>query len=284
MNHNSKACSAHVTLKRGRVKEYGSDRSVHLKDGQEFEIELFNPHPKSVLAKIFINGSPIGGGGIVLRPGQRIFLERYLDDDRKFKFTTYEVENSREAVEAIAKNGNVEVQFFYEAAPHHGTITISPNSTTNFWQWGHSTGGYVPRDWTYNTCNTTTNPNNSNSLTTFNLNSSSDFTTKSFYCNTNSFQNAAADFYKSMSQDSIGGSLASSSLETGRVEHGSRSKQEFTSVNETFNAWYSEVTYLKILPFSQKPVEASEIRNYCPHCVPGFAKLPGNIALSAAIN
>ena len=60
------------------------------------------------------NGKEISQAGLVIRPGQRIYLERYLDIAKKFKFETYEVEDSNESKEAIAKNGEVKVEFFYE--------------------------------------------------------------------------------------------------------------------------------------------------------------------------
>ena len=61
---------------------------VFLTDGDEFEIELFNPTQNKVLAKIELNGKSIGSG-IILRPGERVFLERYLDEAKKFLFETY---------------------------------------------------------------------------------------------------------------------------------------------------------------------------------------------------
>jgi len=81
--------TAHITVGKQRLKQNGS--VVYLKDGDEFEVEIFNPQQNSVLAKLKINGNYIGGGGVVLKPGQRVFLERYLDEARKFKFETYEV-------------------------------------------------------------------------------------------------------------------------------------------------------------------------------------------------
>lgn len=69
-----------------------------MKNGSEFELELFNPKQTTILAKIKINGSYIGGGGIVLRPGERVFLERYLDDAKKFLFETYNVDGGSSEV------------------------------------------------------------------------------------------------------------------------------------------------------------------------------------------
>jgi hypothetical protein len=230
-----------------------------LKPNQEFEIELYNPHQKSVLAKIYLNGISIADGGLVLRPAERVFLERYLDDNRKFKFGTYEVENSKEALQAIAKNGDLKVEFYYEQEPQgwygNGTITInqpypyqSPYNGT-----GQSPFNIDP--WVGGVTNTggyggtlTTNGNNlfaSNSSAKVGL----DF----------------SDGYACCDSMNVSYS-ATPSIETGRVEKGAISSQALVTVNENFNSWVSETETLKILPFSQKPHEISEIRNYCSNC------------------
>ncbi len=105
--------SAHVTTGKQRLKQNGSN--VYLNDGEEFEIEIFNPKSISVLAKIKINGNYLSGGGIIVRPGQRVFLERYLNETKKFKFKVYEVNSSsKEVQEAIKNNGEVIVEFYDE--------------------------------------------------------------------------------------------------------------------------------------------------------------------------
>jgi len=109
--------SAKIALKRNVLKMYEVDKvdTIYLKDKAEFEIELFNPLQVSVLAKIELNGKLINGGGLIINPGQRIFLERYLDDNKKFKFSTYKVENNNLDVDyAISLNGIVKVSFYLE--------------------------------------------------------------------------------------------------------------------------------------------------------------------------
>ena len=77
--------TSHITVKKQRLKQFSN--SVYLKDGDEFEIELFNPTRKTILSKISINGNYISNAGIIIKPGQRVFLERYIDVDKKFVFT-----------------------------------------------------------------------------------------------------------------------------------------------------------------------------------------------------
>jgi hypothetical protein len=61
------------------------ETTVYLNNGDEFEIELFNPTISKVMAKIDLNGISIGPG-VVLRPGERVFLERYINEAKKFLF------------------------------------------------------------------------------------------------------------------------------------------------------------------------------------------------------
>ena len=119
---------AYITKNKQRIKQFG--QNVYLKDGSEFEIELYNPSRNTVLSKIKINGEFINGGGIILKPGERVFLERYLDVPNKFKFETYTVDSTNETMNAIANNGDVEILFYDEEVPHNLTLTPYPTNTT----------------------------------------------------------------------------------------------------------------------------------------------------------
>ena len=72
---------AFVTKGKQRLKQYTD--TVYLNNGDEFEIELYNPTKNKVLAKVEMNGNSIGAG-IILRPGERVFLERFLNESKKF--------------------------------------------------------------------------------------------------------------------------------------------------------------------------------------------------------
>ena len=65
-----------------------------------------------------------------MRPGERVFLERYLDEAKKFLFETYEVNSADPNVQrAIQNNGDVEIEFYQEYAPVQSWITVNPNIT-----------------------------------------------------------------------------------------------------------------------------------------------------------
>lgn len=106
---------AYVAINKSRVKMYNKDSKTpvfYLQKGQEFQLELFNPTTNSILAKIFLNGNAISQGGLVLRPGERVFLDRYIDVAKKFLFDTYEVGNTSEIKKAIEDNGDFKVEFY----------------------------------------------------------------------------------------------------------------------------------------------------------------------------
>jgi hypothetical protein len=87
---------------------------VYLQNDEEFEIELFNPLKVSVLADIKLNGQSISKTGLVIKPGQRIYLDCFIDDKKKFIFKTYEIENTEVSLEATSDNGLLEVFFYKE--------------------------------------------------------------------------------------------------------------------------------------------------------------------------
>lgn len=113
--------AACVTVNRNRLKTYTGTHTfqtqVYLQNGQEFELELFNPSTITKLAKISLNGKDISQSGLVIKPGQRVYLERFLDVAKRFKFETYTVDGSTEAQQAIASNGEVVVTFYDEEVP-----------------------------------------------------------------------------------------------------------------------------------------------------------------------
>jgi len=229
---------AFVTKAKQRLKQFG--QNVYLQNSSEFELELYNPTTKTVLAKIKINGSYISGGGIIVKPGQRLFLERYLDDARKFKFETYEVDgDSKEVVNAILNNGDVTVEFYNEYAPNVNTYDWYKYGSTDF-----STPTY-----------STSSLNNIIGTSTTNCFYNSSVTMDSF-----NDSNCQQPNLKKL------GMLRKSTLETGTVEKGGASDQSFTYVNKKFNSYTTATSYWKILPESQKPYEKQDIKVFCTNC------------------
>ena len=255
---------AFVTKGRQRVKQY--NESVYLKNGDQFELELFNPTQTKVLAKISLNGVSLGSG-IVLRPGERVHLERYFDEAKKFLFETYEIDgNDSDAKRAIQNNGLVEVEFFQEYKPiiwNSGTITYTNNNPS--WTY-HNTGigGVVNPTFTsgnasYNMGSTDRNVKGSAQNISQSLKSAKSLETNDvFLCSCNAINFDA--------EISMAAPPAAAPVETGRVEKGGNSQQFFDYDNTTFNTYYSWKSTWKILPESQKPLVKEDLSVYCTGC------------------
>jgi hypothetical protein len=141
---------AFITRKKSRVKIYQFN-NLYFNDGEIFEIELFNPKTNRVLSKIWLNGEEITGSGIIINPGQRIFLERFVDSNNKFIYKTYEVENTNISLNAIRNNGDIEIKFFDE---YFQTIVAPLNqywygNKTTLYSYGSSGSYFTDNNFTY---------------------------------------------------------------------------------------------------------------------------------------
>ena len=220
--------TAHITKKKSRLKVYNGN-TVFLGDKDNFEFEIHNPTQKSVLCKIKLNGEYISTGGVVIKPGQRVFLERFLDTNNKFEFSTYEVKDTSANRTAIDLNGDVRIEFYNE-------------QTYN--QYPHLSGGNWASGWS--TINTGSPWYGNPTFTTSNSNGNMTFT----------------------SSNSIGAntSYLSNTIETGRVEKGEKSKQQFTNSYQNFEYNTSHQISLKILPLGTKNKTTDDIKHYCTEC------------------
>lgn len=237
--------SAHLTKKKSRLKLYNGNH-VFLNDKDNFEFEIHNPTQKSVLCKIKLNGEYISTSGIVLKPGQRVFLERFLDSNNKFEFSTYEVSKTSENRSAIDLNGDVRIEFYEESLPIYNGIhylnTVTPLPYVNL----NNTGGSP-----FNQPMFTTTSGSIVGTTTSTFNS----TNTSYLSNTSSVNTFEGPNKRSKK-----------SIETGRVEKGEKSKQNFQNSYETFNSFVSRQIVYKILPLSTKNKTTEDIRQYCTEC------------------
>lgn len=215
--------SAFITVKKQRLRQDG--KQVYMKDQTEFEIELYNPTKNKVLAKIEMNGQSISDSGIILKPGQRVFLERFLDSDKKFLFETYEVNNNKEVKEAIQNNGKVTVKFHRE----DGTPIFRGFNTATIYN-GSSGFGWSEITYTNNIIGAT----NTYSLNSLNSN--------------------------------VNANLSNRKMETGSVEEGAKSDQNFATANGTFDWFHSWVSEWQIMPYSQQPKVAKDLVERCVKC------------------
>ena len=255
--------SANIAVNKSRIKLYNKEGEIptyYLQKGQEFQIELFNPTSDVVLAKIDLNGKPISQGGLVVNPGQRIFLDRYIDIAKKFLFDTYEVSSSDEVKKAIEHNGDIKIEFYKERVyiprptyrPH---IFWDTNGLKKF----SSTNDIVYGD---NTSLLRTNIVGSYYNSTDELNMSNTYTSTSNYVDSNI--STTLDF---LSQETTS-PIKKQKLETGRVEAGSDSDQKFEYVSKTFEYSPFHTVEYKLLPVSQKINTTADlnVKLYCTQC------------------
>ena len=274
--------TANLAINRSRIKKYGKNKSIpsyYLEKEQEFQIELYNPTQDKVLTTIKLNNKPISGG-LVLRPGERVFLDRFLDSNKKFLFDTYKVDNTKSAKKAIEPNGDVEVAFFKEIVVPEQTFFMGGSGSVNL-DWvpnfdganynGSSSGNTnLINDNTgqVNLNYTTTNfsqdifipirgaiTSSGNNSTTLGTNS---ITGRQGYAS----PNGSAKALKSKTR-----STTPTTIETGRVEKGSDSDQNLFEATGNFELTSFHVLRYKLLPKSEKQLSAKDYyTKYCGGC------------------
>ena len=231
---------------------------IYLDDNQEFEIEIHNPLKESILADIRLNGSSIAKTGLVVKPGQRVYLDCFVDDRKKFIFQTYTVDGTQESLDAIVDNGLLEVFFYKEQAVTlqnwndrfhkiviHEYYPVYPVYPRWYPYYGTILTGGITTGTTLTTTTLTTT-NGSNAI--FNTNSAA-FTVGNRY-NSGTLTSCNTVYYNS----SVAGSL-----ETGRVEKGEKSNQQFVDVDMEFEKNYIHHLVYQILPSSRKPKDINDI-------------------------
>lgn len=256
--------SAWVVNSKDRGRKSIKKGKVYLQDKEEFQIELFNPLQDCVLADIKLNGKSISQTGLVLNPGQRFYLDCFIDDKKKFIFNTYEVEDTTEVVNAIAKNGLLEVFFYKESvvtlnnwSNRLSKIVIEKHYPA-YYPWG-TTNPYTVY---YGNGITNTNSFNTGTGTLGSGLVTTSTNTGNVYCSTGAIDltnlKSTNNTYYSNNLINCSGSLTtsySSTIETGRVEKGSKSKQEFETIDMDFDNYYIASTIVQLLPDSRKPAE-----------------------------
>ena len=152
---------------------------------------------------------------IIIRPGECIWLERFLDSPRKFKFYVYEVNNSEPVREAIANNGDIKIKFYKERSTTYFASSISVNNFGNVldnYNWSDNKITYKT------TCSNNCQPS-------YSINSSGiNIYTSLLTDNTVPVEYSAASYT----------AKAANTIETGRVEKGNHSNQNLDYVNIDF--------------------------------------------------
>lgn len=225
-----------ICINRNRLKNYNG--KVYLQDKQEFEIELRNGSQRTKLAKIWLNGQPISQTGLVIKPGQCVYLERFIDIAKKFLFETYTIDGSLSSKVAAALNGDVEVKFYDEVEPY-----VPPTPSWNYYK-SQDFNQYNNRPFERSTC----------------------YFSNSAGSTQGRKMNIASTSSSKVNLDEIGQFDFAEEVETGRVEKGSHSSQNFTNYYGDFKTYPTNTISIKIMPLSQKPLEAKDLAEYCTQC------------------
>lgn len=273
---------AKIAINKSLLKEYKTNtdpRVVYMNNGDEFQIQLFNPEQDTIGAEVSINGKVIPGI-LVIRPGERIWLERYLTEQSKFKFTTYEVDDPDEdssVARAIANNGTIEIKFYREKPKRNywnDNITWTTRSSDVItkltdYSWyveNKITSKGLTGDNVLVNARTRTCDSADNNAALLSLNTTC--------CNavTNSVLPSTPTTHFStkrinMENEYSSATSVSNKIETGRIDKGSYSNQKLEHVNIEFENWHFKKEVIKILPSSRKPYTSSDIKKiYCTNC------------------
>lgn len=246
--------------------------NIYLENNEEFQIEVWNPLKECVLADIRLNNQSISKTGLVIKPGQRVYLDCFIDDRKKFIFQTYEIEMSDETKEAIQNNGLMEVFFYKEEAVSlknwseklRQVVIREYYPVYPYWQpyyrpYPFWYGAYTSGTTTTNIGTTLqggglsfggTTTNTVFNSTTGTLNLTGGLSNSASY--TSGVDLSNLNLNNSFSSNSI---PIAGSLETGRIEKGEKSNQQFTEVDMDFEKNYIHHIVYQLLPESRKPVE-----------------------------
>ena len=253
---------AKLAINKSLLKEYSNssnERIVYMNDGTEFQIQVFNPYSYVIGVSFEFNNHNKTSQLLVLRPGERVWLDRFLDDESKLLFSTYQVGVSKVVQEAIKDNGTLCIKFYKERENKPrvsyikeyqpcGTIDVYYNNIGN---------SYCLDDNININCASSTNICSAIDCSLSLINSSINQAPTDSTCTSYS----SSTLTKSISLPK------SKSIETGRIEKGSHSNQKFENVYKDFEYLPFKTEYIKILPTSQKQINSNDLqKKYCYEC------------------
>ncbi len=276
---------ASITVNKSRKKIYPTtgtnskdkitnNYSIYLNDGQKFEIELYNPTSEEIAAQIYINGNNIHTSGIILKPNERIFLERYIDEDKAFVFESLVVEesnNSLQKLQQLLKNiGKVSVTFHKKIEETKWNEYIIPNRVEHhYYNYKHYPYYYDNVVWCSAIGTSTAsgiagttggyglagiNANNSIQSSTTDSKYSKDYGNRS---HVSECKSEGINASNNNLQSSLG--IVGKGEETGQEIHNAYSINKFN-----IESFY-ELSF-QLLSTKDKAVEVGELRSYCTGC------------------
>lgn len=241
----------HISVNRNRVKLY-DNKNIYLKSGTEFELEFRNNYTDTVKAEITINGEK-QLSSLVLDANESMYLDRFMDIDKKFLFDIYDVDNNETVKDIIKNNGLIQISFYTK---EHSPIIWTTCQPNHYWNGNpivYSTTEIKDNlSWRSSVNETVNNWKEDPSI---------------IANNPLVFYSAAGDSSRGFTTKGFGSTTISSTMETGRVAVGGKSDQQFTQVYTKFNSFPFVTFEYQIHPISKlpnEPVKATRI--YCSRC------------------
>jgi hypothetical protein len=238
--------SAIISVSGSEQKIYKNNQ-LFIENGKNFEINFFNPLQEKISVKIIFNGEYKTSSSLILRPGENIMIDRFLNNNKKMKFETYHIDkNNNDAKKAIINNGLIEFNFFKEKNINYHNYYYFDNGYNNFGD-NIKYADYICADF-------------------------GDNIKYADYISTNIEKNEIGNFGDNIFNDTLDISDTSyaniistniEKIETGRIEQGSISNQQFENVINEF-----ETTPFHIIKYKLNPNNNNNenIRNYCSKC------------------
>ena len=278
---------AKLAINKSLLKEYknsSNERIVYMEDGSEFQIQIFNPYTYTIGVGFEFNDEYNSTYQLlVLRPGERVWLDRYLNKESKLLFSTYEVGTSKSVQEAIKNNGKIKIKIYKEKQIQHFSSNII--NAINAEPWKHVDVYYNAGNTVKELCSAQPSFDFCNSVNYYQTDLSLDslqgvaasattykcnndyVTTSATTASTSTTTTYDASNHKSRSMAKSISQPLNKKMETGRIENGSHSNQRFNTVYNEFESWPFKTEVILILPSSRKPVTSNDLeKKYCVEC------------------
>jgi hypothetical protein len=252
--------SAIITVA-GSEKKIYQDGQIFLNNGENFEIRFFNPLQTKIGVEILFDGQKKNNGLLVLKPGEDVILDRFLDDKRKMLYETYTIDgNNSAAKEAAALNGLIQINFYKEKSYNSYYSSQKCNFSGNVKSCGCKSRGIGGQQLNSSAANNSWSPITPPEISTTEVDEFYDYSQDDVIYGS-SFNNESigcCDTFDYIDQKNL--------IETGRIEKGPESKQDLKIVNVDFDPLAFHTIKYQLKPTSQMNDNIAEIRQYCPYC------------------
>lgn len=248
-------------------KASDANPNIYLKDGEEFELEFISQYKKQIGITISINGKLLSDRRLLIDPGERIILDRFIENNKRLKFSTYDLgveddeytEQSKTVYEE-SDMGQIEVNVYK-------TSNIQPINEPYIYNSFTNGNGNIM----YTNMTSTGDPNVIGSYVRTPL----DPNYKSFFSseisfdfkldnNTYSIENDIKE--SKMKKKQRFDSIIEKTVEGGKITEGSVSGQKFVNTEVILDTLSTETVRIRLKPLSTKPITKKDLVCYCTNC------------------